>query len=245
MRLGAFAGGQLAFTGLSGFRGFQGTAGGGVWAALDETESTTSRLDLEWMRKSALRSEFAYLTGDRVDATLSQELRIGKPTLGVSYRYRDERIGTLTQAEQLAPCSGGCSQQYVIPFGYSSHTAAMSARAVLGPRLELGAGGGLERRAYHADSFLLLRLSDGSTSELDHRRRQDQRWFAGLWAGVRVSPRLELTMRYDLVVNDSNVARSLASGERCSPTDPSCHLLDYDDKNYTKHVLGLETVLRW
>jgi tetratricopeptide (TPR) repeat protein len=250
LRLGAFAGGQLAFTGISSFRGLQAAATGGGWVAFDETGRTATRVDFGFTRKAALLPEFSFLTGNRVDALVSQELRLGGLTLDLSYRYRDERIGTLTQSAQFAPpslCSAGCIQQYVIPFGYSSNTLGLSARAAPASRLRLGLAGGLEWRDHRGDSFLSVTSPDGSTRELDRRQRQDRRVFVTLLTVVRLWRGLEVTLRYDLVVNRSNVDNhsSEPPGDSCGPPAFRCHQLDYDDKNYTKHAFTLETGYVW
>src|SRR6185437_14119500 len=49
--------------------------GASAGLALDEGEHTSTRLDASFARKVGL-SEFTYLTGNRLDATLSQELRL-------------------------------------------------------------------------------------------------------------------------------------------------------------------------
>ncbi len=250
LRLGAFAGGQLAFTGISSFRGMQAAATGGGWAAIDETGHTTTHVEFGLTRKAALLAEFSFLTGNRIDALVSQELRLGGLALDLSYRYRDERIGTLTQTARFALpslCSAGCTQQYVIPFGYSSSTLGLSARAAPASRLRLGLAGGLEWRDHRGDSFLSVTSPDGNASEIDRRQRQDRRVFATLFSALRVWRGLEVTLRYDLVVNRSNVDNhsSEPPGDSCGPPALSCHQLDYDDKNYTKHAFTLETGYVW
>jgi hypothetical protein len=115
LRLGAFASGQLAFTGISSFRGLQAAATGGGWVAFDETGRTATRVDFGFTRKAALLPEFSFLTGNRVDALVSQELRLGGLTLDLSYRYRDERIGTSSTA--VSGRIGGCSRRCSPPCG--------------------------------------------------------------------------------------------------------------------------------
>ncbi len=233
LRLGLSGSGEVVFTGLSTFRGLQVSAAAGAWGALDWSEHATTRLDLSAARKLGLGSEFAYLTGTRLDATLSQELRQGPLSGLLWYRLRADRIGTLTQTESfvlpLGTCPSGCTQTYVIPLGWLGHAGGLTARLRLG-RLELGADASLEWRRYAAESYLGLALADGTTAELDRRVREDLRLSGGLVAAVRLA-RFSLSLRYDLVLNHSNVDTR--------QSDPA-HRLDYANERFDKHVLGLE-----
>jgi tetratricopeptide (TPR) repeat protein len=252
-RLGVAVSGELAFTGLSTFRGLQSGAGVEAWFAFDEADFATARLQAGWTGKAGAGSEFSYLTGGRLDVLAAQELRLGKVAASAYYRYRDEAIGTLTQDASvdllLPPCAtgSGCAEAYVIPFGYTSHTAGLTARALLGERFTLGADVGVELRDYQADSFLQVTLPDGKNLSLDRRLRRDQRLFAGAQAGVRLPRNFELAARYDLAVNGSNLDARLPdpSPFACGPPDFSCHGLDYGNKNYLKHLVTLEAGFTW
>ena len=230
LRVGASIGGQLAFTGLSAFRGMQAGGGANAWVALDETDSTTTRLDLEWMHKAGLSTGFGYLTGDRAEAAVSQALRVGPATLVLGDRLRAELIGTSQQ------------QGVIDPFGYAGNTVWLGARAEPVTRLELELSGGIEWRNYLDDHVLL----DGSGNEIDRRRRHDRRWFAGASARMRLSQALSLSLRYDLVVNRSNISGGAPArpgpgpGTGCGPIGLGC-----DDRSYDKHVLTLETGFSW
>ena len=101
-RVGASGNGDLFFTGLSAFRGLQASVRGTAWLALDEGDVWSTRLDASFARKVGLSSEFSYLTGNRVDAMLSQELRFKKVSAMAWYRYRVDRGGTVSQAVALA-----------------------------------------------------------------------------------------------------------------------------------------------
>jgi tetratricopeptide (TPR) repeat protein len=182
LRLGGSLGAQLAFAGVSKFRGLQAAGGGSGWAILEESGATSTRLDLGFTRKSGL-SEFGYLTGNRIDAGLSQELRAGSTTLSAGYWLRDEDVGTLQPA--LGPPQ---------PFAYWGHTLWGSLRSTPLPRLRLEISGGFEFRRY-ADA------ADRSPGEII--RRADQRWFSSASASLQLGRGISLALRYDLVVNRS------------------------------------------
>ena len=252
LRIGGSIGGQLAFTGLSGFRGLQAGGGAGTWAALDESDFTTTRLDLEWAHKVGLTAGFGYLTGDRADASLSQELRLGLVTVVLGDRFRAELIGTSRQPAPFPPAPGecpppgGCTQEVVDPFRYAGNTVWLSGRAEPLSRLALELSGGFEQRNYLDDNSILLQRADGTTSVTAARRRHDRRWFAGASAGLRLSRALSLFLRYDLVVNRSNISSGPPGpsgpgpgpSPGCAPANPSC-----DNRSYDKNVLTFETVL--
>jgi hypothetical protein len=195
-------------------------------------------------RKRGLASEFSYLTGRRLDVTLSQELRLPHWRVTGWYRYREDRMGTLVQATtgQLP----GVSQEYVIPFSWVGHAMGATARWTLGERWEASLYGGAEWRHYLGESFLRLHLPDGTEQQAGRRLRRDVRWVLGPAVSVQWGEHLQLSARYDLLVNDSNVDTRLEDPEgACSPVDLSCHRYDYTNGNYSKHLPMLELSASW
>lgn len=241
VRLGASSWGDLFFTGLSGFRGLQASVSGSAWLALDESEWTSTRLDVSLARKVGLVSEFSYLTGQRLDATLSQELRLRALGLTAWYRYREDRIGTLVQT-----VTGSTSREYVIPFAWRGHAVGASSRLVLNERLDASLSAEVERRDYLGDSYLRVQVADGSQEEWGRRRREDVRFVLGPSVSARLSNRLQLSARYELLVNASNVDTRLADPSgACAAPDYLCHRYDYTNGNYQKHLVMLELGATW
>ncbi|REG31066.1 tetratricopeptide repeat protein [Archangium gephyra] len=241
MRLGASSWGELFFTGLSAFRGLQGSVSGSAWLALDESEWTSSRLDVAFAHKAGLVSEFSYLTGQRLDATLSQELRLRTLGLTAWYRYREDRIGTLEQA-----VSGDTTREYVIPYAWTGHAVGASARWVLSEHLDASLHAEAEWRDYLSDSYLRVLATDGSVEEWGRRRREDARFVLGPSVSARLSNHLQLSARYELLVNTSNVDTRLADpAGTCVAPDYVCHRYDYTNGNYQKHLVMLELGATW
>lgn len=244
LRLGASVGGLLAFTGLSDFRGLQAGVGAGAWLALEQGSLATLRLEYGFARRASLRAEFDHLAGDRLDVALGEVLRLGPLALELGYRFRDEGLGTLQQATQLAlpagTCDFGCAQTYVVPFGYEGHALLLSARLPVGRRVAVALAGGHEWRTYYADSRLVLTYADGTSAELDRLHRRDERLWGELGVTVRAAPGLDLALRYELVWNRSNVQSGGGDLAACAAPTYVCHALDYDDKNCVKHVVTLE-----
>jgi tetratricopeptide (TPR) repeat protein len=244
IRLGASLAGDVFFTGLSDFRGLQASASGSGWLALDEGEVTSTRLELAVARKSGLASEFDYLTGRRVDVTLSQEFRLRNLGVTAWYRYREDHIGTLVQAADIRLPGG--AQEYVIPFASAGHSAGASARMVLGEHWEANLYTGVEWRNYLRESFVRFQRMDGSVEERGRRLREDVRFVLGPAVSVRLARHLQLSARYDFLVNASNVDTRLTdAANSCGPPDFSCHRYDYTNGNYQKHQPMLELTGTW
>ncbi|QSQ23296.1 tetratricopeptide repeat protein [Pyxidicoccus parkwayensis] len=245
LRVGLSGGGDVFFTGLADFRGLQASVNGWGWLAVDESEHTSTRLDLTYARKSGLASEFDYLTGPRFDATLSQELRLKSQSVTAWYRYREDRIGTLVQ-ETTADNTTGAARAYVIPFGWTGHAVGASARGVLGPVFDASLDAELERRNYLEDSSLRVTSVDGTEQEWNPRRRRDWRFTLGTAVSARLSRWMQVTARYELLVNRSNVDTRLEDEPgTCTAPDYVCHVYDYTNGNYEKHVLTLELGASW
>jgi tetratricopeptide (TPR) repeat protein len=242
VRVGGSVSGDVFFTGLSDFRGLQSSVGGGAWLAFDAHERTSTRLDVSLARKDGLISEFSYLTGTRLDATLSQELRVPALNATAWYRYRQDRIGTLVQDVSTT----GQTQAYVIPFAWAGHAAGTSWRLAPIGRFDASLDAEVERRFYREDSYLSVQLPDGSGEEWGRRRRRDTRFLLGSTVSARLTELLHLSARYELLVNHSNVDTRLPddAGACLAPGRP-CHLYDYTNGNYQKHVLTLELGASW
>lgn len=113
-----------------------------------------------------------------------------------------------------------------MPFAYTSSLASGWGQAALSEWLRVGGEPGLEWRGYRGDGYLRLELPDGSVVEANHRRREDLRFNAGLWAALALGRGFEIGARYDLVVGSSNVNDQLRDGP-CVAPDYACHALDY------------------
>jgi len=243
LRLGASLGADLYFTGLSAFRGLQTAAGGSFWFALDEGEFANTRLEVSFARKVGL-SEFTYLTGHLLDATLSQELRWDALELTAWYRYRADLLGTLSQAQ--ADVGAGVSGQDVIPFAWSGSAVGASLHHTLGDRWKLRLDLSLEWRNYRADSVLRVQASDGTTSEWNARRRADMRLALGPSVGFRLMKGLHLSARYDVLMSASNIDTRLADPRgACAAPAFLCHRYDYTNGNYMKQAFALSLDGTW
>jgi len=219
LRIGAALSGQVSFTGVSRFRGLQAVAGASAWAAIDEGDWTTTRVDVGWMRKQGIDSDFDYLTGSRTDAALTQQVRFKSLSLDVGYRLRAELIGSSLQ-------TAGASQN---PFAYLGNALWASTR-ITGAYGSFDVTAGYESRSYFDDVL----VSDGRGGS--DRHRNDRRWFGGFSASTALTKSLSLSMRYDLLLNRSDT-ESGSSGPRGSATS--------DARSYDRHLLMVGTTVTW
>lgn len=245
VRVGGLATVETTFTKRWGFRLLDAGGGATGWAALDATDWATSRLDLAWEYRRGpgagrgAPEDFSYLTGNRYELGVSQQLRLGAVTLDGSFRHRIERIGLLTvTVTPSQPVAGGIASQWVLPFGSTVDTLALSARALVW-RLQLVASVGYGWRTYDRDSVtsgyaVNPVMMASQYVELGRRRRHDERLSGGVAATVQLLRALSLTARWDAAVNGSNVAHGQAG-----------HEWDYDDKNFAKHVVAVDVAVAW
>ncbi|MBZ4373628.1 tetratricopeptide repeat protein [Corallococcus sp. AS-1-6] len=246
VRVGLLAGGDIFFTGLEDFRGLQASVNANAWLAWDETEHTRTRLDLGVAGKDGIGEEFAYLTGPRLDATLSQEWHLGPANLTAWYRYRQDRIGTL---EQSFTSDGSVllSQTYVIPFGFTGHAVGASGRWQPRPWLTASLDADVEWRRYLDDNALRVVTAGGDSETWNVRRRHDTRFVLIPTVSARLSGHLRLTARYELLVNRSNIDMRLTDDDpaACEGAEHLCHAYDATNGNYEKHGVMLQLEAAW
>jgi hypothetical protein len=91
-----------------------------------------------------------------------------------------------------------------------------------------------ERRNYGRDSYIqtLIPMMELPPGDQNPRRRRDHRFGGSLALAVARGISYDITLRYDLIINRSNIDNSVMS-------------LDYDNKNFAKHVVSLELASDW
>jgi Flp pilus assembly protein TadD len=223
LRGGLLLGGEADFAGLGNFRTLQTAARIGGFLSLAEGKSFSTRLDASVSRKQGAGLEFAYLTGNRADASITQNLQLGVYTLDVGYAFRLEDIGSVaTPSRSCEPRLGGCEANgisTVEPFGYTGHTFWFSTRMKPTERVSLELLGGVELRSY---------MGSDSTVRPSGQQRDDQLFFGSATALMKVNSKLAVSVRYDLVNNVSNSSEGTVDGH-----------------SYMKGVLSLGTLIWW
>jgi tetratricopeptide (TPR) repeat protein len=230
VRVALTAGGDYLFAGIEQFGAFQRTLVVRPSLAIDEGERVWTSLTAEYDDKHILDEAYYYLQGTRTEVTLRQDVGRRHAHVDLAYRYRVEdlpnpevRIGANlpTLNGMTRPCD---TCQYVIPYSYRSHTALGHLDLDLPGDLLLRVSGSVEDRPYSKESYIVY-IEPG----LHPKVRHDYRYGAGAALALGTG---RLTLRYDLLVNRSNI-------------DSARFPLDYDEKNFTKHVISLEFAYGW
>ncbi|BDG02268.1 hypothetical protein [Anaeromyxobacter oryzae] len=251
-RLGASVEGLLAFTGLSAFRGMQSAVGVRFWSALAESHAATTRLELGFAHQTGLASEFAYLGGERLEATLSQELRLHAVALGAGVRVLRDGLGDARLGAQPLPpsptCPMGCTAEPLVAFGHDSATAWLSARVVPVRWFALELSGGVEWRRYLEADRLDLTQADGIGSVVYGDPRTMRRFLGGALATIRLAPRLSVLVRDDVVLSRPELAagagpQRMMMGSGSGVPDPATFAPD--GRSYDKNVFTIGTSLAW
>jgi hypothetical protein len=220
LRGGLLLGGEADFAGLGNFRTLQTSARLGGFLSLAEGSRFSTRLDAAFSRKQGAGLEFAYLTGNRADAAITQNLQLGAYTLDIGYAFRLEDIGSVTTVDRSCePHPGGasCAPDDVEAFGYTGNTFWFSARMHPTERISLELLSGVELRSYLGTDYTVA-----------SQKRQDQLFFGSATASLRVNSKLAVSLRYDLVNNISNSSAGSVDG-----------------RSYVKGVLSLGTLIWW
>jgi tetratricopeptide (TPR) repeat protein len=219
-RLGLSLAGEYQLAGLRGFGFFQRALAIEPHLAFDEGPHTATVLRLHGRWQQAAPTD-DHLDGRRAELWLGQIWRSRRLRAQVGLRNRRELVGTRTVDLSGLGQRGRFEGRYVHPYGYDGNALAADATVLLGDRWRLGLDASGERLRYRQDNVLTVLGLLGRTAEVARARREDRRFSGGAQLSFALTDALDLTGRYDLVVNRSNIA------------------YDFDDKNYVKHGLFL------
>jgi tetratricopeptide (TPR) repeat protein len=176
-----------------------------------------------------------YLSGVRAELGAGERFQSGRWSAGASAAWRHNGIGTwsLPIAEPLPGCILGCElARYHIPLGYSGPIVDADVNVEIGGALELGTWLKYEHRTFLDDSRIEGEDVPALVQRLSRKTREDDRYSLGARARYRLGERPELGawLQYALRVSRSNVAFGSAGLE---------HAFDYDDRNFSQHVIEL------
>jgi tetratricopeptide (TPR) repeat protein len=186
-------------------------------------------------RPSLGLSGLDYLTGTRIDVSLGERFDAGRWGIGASVGYRYNGIGT--QVVSVDPlrfslCNRLCAgARFELPLGYSGPFAQLDADVDVTAKLSLIGFARYEHRAYLEQNRIDGPLLPERLRALSRKTRVDDRLALGARARQRfgAAPELGVFLDYTLRLSRSNVAyaRDLE------------HAFDYDDRNFTQHIVEL------
>jgi tetratricopeptide (TPR) repeat protein len=235
LTLEAGADGYLLFAGVQDFAPFQVGLGLGPRLVVNEEHGLQTRLRFEHVLKQSLQSVYDYLTGQHDEVGVAQVWRDVDTRVTLGYQFAREAIGVelVALGDLVLPLEPrgllDAAAVYNIPYSYLGHELQLAVARQLPRNLRLLVNTRFEHRDYTQESSI---INPAGTLRYYLRSRVDNRLSAGFglrWAFARL---WELELVYTLIVNRSTIDN----------TRPAT-ALDYDDKNYIKHILQLELSL--
>ncbi len=248
LRFSAIARGEYSFVGLARtYRPFLLAGGAEAAVAIGRPGSAQLRASGSYAHKRSRDPDYAYLSGDRWQGQLEQQLVLGGFTAAVSASIRWEAIGHYEGALGTLPSSAGvcpgCPAVFVTPYAHQTRALALGLSSPAGYPFRLWARGRIEDRPYLHDAFVEGRDRSGRLKHWDVVRRHDRRYGGGVDASVKLGRHAEMVLRYDVMINRSNLDG--AGARSCLEATTYCHPMAYDNWNYVRHVASLEVGVDW
>jgi Tfp pilus assembly protein PilF len=229
---GLSAGPSVTFVGLSPVEPFSWDVLVGAHADLTFSAVRALRLSLDFRSITGFEG-WDFLGGNRLDARVSHDWSWRRASLrfGVTGRYNGigTRVSTV-DATVLPACAGVCDgADYLVPLGYASGAALVSASVKPTDWLRLRGYAELELREYLDESQI-------AGVPASRKTRADTRWTGTFRGEFQLDSRghVRLVPSYTLIANDSNVAYD------ATDTD---HEFDYDDRAFVQHLFELDLEL--
>jgi len=216
---GLGASGEYQISGIETFEPFLAVLSLAPSLGLDEGDFTSTWLDVRVSRKIAQDPAFDVYAGKRRDIRLTQRFRYRGTRANVSLRSRREDIGTNELDLMLARET--LQGIYTVPYSYRSTAALAGGSVTVWDNLRLSVDLSFEKVAYQGDNVLRIEGAFNRFTEM-RVRRKDDRFAASVGMTYPFGDYVNLGLRYDYVHNDSTMAFKV------------------DDKNFTKHTVGLE-----
>ncbi len=223
--------GYVLFSGVETFAPFQAGASVGPRVTVREGHGFETRLRTQHIFKLSLDPTYAYLGGSRDEAGLLEVWRDPKDRASLGYVLAREGIGVqqvplgLLDLPLAAPGSYDPNDVYSIPYSYFSNELSLGGARDLPRDFYATATVRYEHRDY--DQSAHITAPDGTLSYYRHRR--DDRLSVDLALRHPIAYGFDIELGYSLIVNRSTI-------DNTRPATP----LDYDDKDYLKHVVQLD-----
>jgi hypothetical protein len=200
--------------------------------------SAKARLGGGYVRHYPLDPELSFLDGRRLQVSGALELGGAGWNAAFLARYRQERLG---QARGEASTDGCPDCTYVTSYSYRAPAFGLKLGAPRDWLIRPALSGWVEDRRYPAASVGGT-LADGSTARSGRPTRRDLRVSAAAEVSLQLGKIWQLTARYDLLRNGSNLDG--APGPDCR-TRGLCHPLEQRNYNYAKQTFTLELEAEW
>jgi tetratricopeptide (TPR) repeat protein len=167
--------GFFVASGLATFQPFAVGGNLGPHLTIREPHGFVTRIEYEHLFKRVLPTDYAFLSGDIDDVTVTQSWRSSRLRLSVGYQYHHENVDyecTDLNSGGSCPTTRSTDTIQLSPFAYDSHEASLGGSVSLPWELRAAVSGRYEYRQY-AEAIRTVDLATGvrtdGTTRVDHR----------------------------------------------------------------------------
>jgi tetratricopeptide (TPR) repeat protein len=201
------------------------------------------RLAAAWQQTSTLDPTYSFLSGRRLEASMTPQLAVAGWRASVMGRLRRDDLGSANTGPQPSPddVCPECTAETVVPYSNKSVGATARLAAPFSWRLRPAMSARWELRGYDQPQRT-QRQGPFGIEDLGTRIRRDTRLGLGGSLTLRLTDDCTLTARYDHLRLWSNHQRLRGTG---CPAGTSCDAAAGDRRGYRKHGLTLDLSIEW
>jgi tetratricopeptide (TPR) repeat protein len=224
--------GYVLFEGVQTFAPFQWGLSFGPRLTIRQSRGFETRARYQHVFKYSLDPYYDYLTGNHDEAGVQEVWRDPQTRVSVGYLFAREAVGTQLVAladldlPDAVPGSYDPNSVYFIPYSYLGHEASLAVTRDLPADLRASLTLRYEHRDYQGEAYV---EPPSGNRRIDYSARIDDRFSADLAVRYLLGKYFAFELDYSFIFNSSTI-------DNTRPSTP----LHYDDKSYTRHVIGLE-----
>ena len=202
-----------------------------------------ARLGAAWQQTSTLDPAYSYLSGRRLEVSMTPQLAVAGWRGSLLGRLRRDDLGRTRTGPTPAPdeLCPDCTAETEIPYSNQSVGAAARIAAPWAWRLRPALSARWELRSYDQPQRT-QREGPFGIEDLGTRVRQDTRLGLGASLTLRLTDSAWLSARYDHLRLRSNYERLRGTG---CPGATTCDAGAGDRRGYRKHGLTLDLSIEW
>jgi hypothetical protein len=202
-----------------------------------------ARLAASWQQTDTLDPAYSFLSGRRLEASLTPQLAVGGWRGSLMARLRRDDLGSARTGPQPSPddLCPDCTADTLVPYSNQSIAATARLAAPLSWRVRPALSARWELRSYDRPQRT-QRQGPFGIEDLGTRIRHDARLGLGGSLSLRLTPNCSLTARYDHLRLGSSYERLRGTG---CPAGTTCDADAGDRRGYRKHGLTLDLSIEW
>jgi tetratricopeptide (TPR) repeat protein len=227
--------GYALLEGVTSYQPFQWGLSLGPRLVIRESHGFETRARYQHIFKYSLDPYYSYLTGQHDEAGIQEVWRDPSTRLSLGYLFTREAVGTqlITLSEidfdmaNVVPGSYDPNSVYFIPYSYLAHETALSFTRDIPADIRATITLRYAHYDYQGDAF--IERPSGSVVPGSFAARVDNRFSADIAVRYLLGKYFAFELTYSFILNASTIDNT----RRTTP-------LQYDDKSYLRHVVGLE-----